>query len=155
MCSMEAYSNSSRLLIDMEVDQLIDFMFVKNINNAIIELSLEGIENNKDLLCFFIDTMCKGLVILFGENNRLELDNDRITADDFELIRKKMALAGIAINLSVTENIDNIPAHVNIRELDNYPDNLELGDFTFNVVTINNIYSIKFELIHTLSRKKI
>jgi len=152
---MEAYSNSSRLLIDMEVDQLIDFMFVKNINNAIIELSLEGIENNKDLLCFFIDTMCKGLVILFGENNRLELDNDRITADDFELIRKKMALAGIAINLSVTENIDNIPAHVNIRELDNYPDNLELGDFTFNVVTINNIYSIKFELIHTLSRKKI
>ena len=41
--------------IDVEVDELSDFIFLKNTNDAIIELELGGIENNKDLFCFLLD----------------------------------------------------------------------------------------------------
>jgi hypothetical protein len=143
MCDKDARLKKSCLYVDMQVDDFVDFMFMKN-TNSVIDLSLEGIENNKDLLCFFIDTMCKGLVMLFGKDNRLELDD--ISLDDFDIIRKKMALAGIYITLSVDSNINNIPPHVNIRELDSYPNDIELNDFIFKVTTIDYIYSITFEI---------
>lgn len=150
MCEKEARLNQSCLYVDMQVDDFITFMFMKN-TESVIDLSLEGIENNKDLLCFFIDTMCKGLVMLFGKDNRLELDD--ISINDFDIIRKKMALAGIFINLSVEQNIDNIPAHVNIRDLDLYPNDIELDEFIFKVTTINYIYSITFEISHNHSKQ--
>jgi hypothetical protein len=41
------------LYMDMHIDYFADFLFIKNINNSIIELTLPEIENNKDMFFFF------------------------------------------------------------------------------------------------------
>lgn len=133
------------LYVDMEVDDFSTFLFTKNINNAIIELSLGGVENNKDLFMFLVDLVCKGLVLLFGEENRVELDN--VTLEDFNMIRKKLACAGIHIDLLVEPNDGDIPG-INLYELDNIPDNSPLEHFRFKITSISFIYNIGFKLIH-------
>jgi hypothetical protein len=59
-----------------------------------------------------------------------------------------MGLAGVSLYLNVIPNDEHIFSHINIRELDSYPDNLQLEDFVFKVVTSNYIYSITFGLTH-------
>jgi hypothetical protein len=145
MCDKNALAKSC-LYVDMEVDDFATFVFKTNINNALIDLSLGGVENNKDLFYFLVDLTCKGLVMLFGSDKKLELD--LITSDDFELIKSKMALAGIVTKLNIINNIENIPSNVNIRELDHYPDDIPLNEFTFKVTTLNLIYKISYELSH-------
>ena len=81
----------SHLEVDMHVNDLAEFMFTKNKSNALIELSLGGIENNKDLFFFCLDLFCKGLVILHGTENKVDLDS--ITMEQFGDIKNKMELA--------------------------------------------------------------
>lgn len=147
MCDKNNALSTSCLYVDMEVDDFATFVFEKNINNALIDLSLGGVENNKDLFFFLVDLMCKGLVMLFGNDKKLELD--LVSENDFDLIKTKMALAGIITKLIVSQNIENIPSNVNIRELDYYPDNIQLSEFTFKVTTLNLIYEINFEISHS------
>lgn len=130
--------------IDMEVDQLASFIFLKNTNNNIIELSLGGVENNKDLFCFFVDLLCKGLVLLFGRDNKLDVDE--ITEDDFRLVMTKMSLASIKVHLTVFLNDIGLPIGVNIRDIENLSDDLELNKYQFVVVSEKFIYRIHFEL---------
>jgi hypothetical protein len=132
----------------MEVDDFADFMFAKNINNAQIELSLGGVENNKDLFCFFVDLMCKGLVILFGKDNRIELE--QLTIDDFNTAKKKMGLAGIEVILNITPNAENLPVSLNIREIEMFPDNAPIDTYFFKVVGLTMVYEIRFRLVKYL-----
>jgi len=141
MCSIQSSIQPIYYNASVGIDEFVDFIFIKNNNNINIELP---VENNKELLCFCIDLMCRGLVLLFGSNKRIELDN--ISMNDFEIIKNKMALAGIHINLNIIPNIENKPIRVNIRDIDNYPDNLNLKDFKFTVITLDFIYSVTFEI---------
>ena len=87
----------------MHINDLADFIFIKNVNDSIIQLSLNGVEDMKDLFYFCLDLFCKGLVILFGQDNKVEVEI--ITLEQFMLLRKKMANAGININLNIYEDI--------------------------------------------------
>ena len=140
--------NNKYLEVNMEVDDFADFMFAKNINNAQIELSLGGVENNKDLFCFFVDLMCKGLVILFGKDNRIELE--QLTIDDFNTAKKKMGLAGIEVILNITPNAENLPVSLNIREIEIFPDNAPIDTYFFKVVGLTMVYEIRFKLVKYL-----
>lgn len=138
------HTNNKYIEVSMEVDDFADFMFRKNINNAQIELSLGGVENNKDLFCFFVDLMCKGLVILFGQDNRIELE--QLTIDDFDMVKKKMGLAGIEVVLDINPNTMNLPVSLNIREIETFPDNAPIGTYFFRVVGLTMVYEIRFKL---------
>lgn len=139
------HTNQNYIHVDMEVNDFAYFMFKKNVNDAIIELSLGGVENTKDLFCFLVDLLCKGLVISFGNNsNRIEIDD--LTIDDFQVIKKKMGLAGIEVNLNLLPNIESLPPNVNIRDLDFLPDNDHLEKYIFRVVSFNIIYEIHFSI---------
>jgi hypothetical protein len=161
----------SHLEVDMHVNDLADFMFTKNVNNALIDLSLGGIENNKDLFFFCLDLFCKGLVILHGTDNKVDLDS--ITMEQFGDIKNKMELAGIQVNLelqSLPENenttislIDDadgtdetgepsdIPAitnSVNLTEIDQEYDHKQLNEYVFRLKMDKFIFFITFNLIH-------
>lgn len=139
-------TNLSSLFVDMEVDDLAKFMFLENINNAVIELSLGGVESNKDLFCFLVDLLCKGLVLSYGFDNRVEIDN--LTFQDFQKIQQKIGCAGIQVHLEVKENTEGDIAGVNMYEIDRIDDNAPLYDFTLKLTSVNNIYHIKFSLSH-------
>lgn len=158
----------SHLEVDMHVNDLAEFMFTKNKNNALIELSLGGIENNKDLFFFCLDLFCKGLVILYGTDNKVDLDS--ITMEQFGDIKNKMELAGIQVNLELTalpenENttisligdgtdgeepadIQEITNSVNLTEIDQEYDHKQLNEYVFRLKMNKYIFLITFNLIH-------
>ena len=137
------------LHVDMEVDDFAVFMFKRNVNDAVIELALGGVENTKDLFCFLVDLLCKGLVILFSkELNRIEVDD--LTLEDFQVVKKKMGLAGIDVILNLLPNEDHIPPSVNIRDIDFLPENDPLETYKFRVVSFTIIYEIRFAITRPL-----
>jgi hypothetical protein len=145
--------------VEMEVSDLADFMFKRNDNNVVLDLSLGGIENNKDLFYFILDLFCKGLVMLFGgETNSIDIDT--ITYDNYIQIREKMLCAGININLEYfpndidtdTEDGTTIElskrAFLNLDEIKDAPNDRPIEGYVFKILTIKNQYIISFNLVH-------
>jgi hypothetical protein len=140
----------SCLHVDMHIDFFANFLFKENINNAIIKLTLEEIKNNKDLFFFLVDLLCKGLVMLFGNNNKVELES--LSIDNFQIIKQKMSLAGINVLLDLQPNNANLEyAKLNLEEIENTkPDNLDLKLYHFTIENNIFIYTISFELFHNV-----
>ncbi len=134
----------------MHINDLADFIFIKNVNDSIIQLSLNGVEDMKDLFYFCLDLFCKGLVILFGQDNKVEVEN--ITLEQFMLLRKKMANAGININLNIYEDIEGEENEekkvaLNLEKIEELPNNLNIEDYDFILRSCNMVYKINFGFI--------
>lgn len=138
--------------VDMKIDHLAEFMFTKNTNNAQLQLSLGGIENNKDLFFFCLDIFCKGLVLMFG-NGSNSVNVEDITMDNFSAIREKMLCAGIDVKLTVypadidDENPVQQPA-INLDDINSNDNDLPLQEYEFKVTTPTMIYIISFNIVH-------
>lgn len=143
--------------VELQVDELAEFMFVRNENNVVLDLSLGGIENNKDLFFFILDMFCKGLVLMFGDGGN-SVDIDAITYDNYLQIKEKMMCAGINVNLSYypsdIEFDDGTTvemskrAILNLDEINDAPDNKPLEEYVFKILTIKNQFIVSFNLIH-------
>lgn len=138
--------------IELEIDDLADFMFKRNDNNVVLELSLGGLENNKDLFYFILDLFCKGLVIMFG-NGTNSVDVDTITYDNFMSIKEKLLCAGIQVNMEYYPNdilTDETVkrAIINTDEINNASDDKQLNEYIFKLYTLKNQYLISFSLVH-------
>lgn len=140
--------------IELEIDELANFMFIRNENNVVLELSLGGIENNKDLFFFLLDLFCKGLVLMFG-NGTNSVDVDTITYENFISIKEKMACAGIQVNMEyypndISLNQDNLSKKVviNTDEINEASDNKALNEYIFKLYSLKNQYIISFSLVH-------
>lgn len=150
--------------IEIEVDQLAHFMFIENKTDAIVELSLGGIEDNKDFFYFCHDLFCKGLVLLYGNDNRLIIND--VTMEQFLNVKAKMANAGIHVKLDIINNdvredahldddtpsdlpISTLYPYVNIQDIELLPCDLELHDYKFEIrLSPSVFYSISFSLFH-------
>lgn len=141
------------LNVEIEVDELAKVIFLDNTNDAEIHLSLGGVENNKDLFYFCLDLFCKGLVLLFGSAKRVELEE--LTLEQFEIVRRKIANAGISVKLKVYEDIpiseEETKPTLNISHLEDLSNDLNLPEYTFIVRTPTMVYQINFELFHNTS----
>ena len=140
--------------VELEIDELANFMFKRNDNNVVLELSLGGIENNKDLFYFILDLFCKGLVMMFG-NETNSVDVDTITFDNFLSIKEKMLCVGIQVNMEhypndIPLNDENISkrAIINTDEINEAEDNKPLNEYIFKLYSLKNQYIISFSLIH-------
>jgi hypothetical protein len=146
-------SSTDFMDVNMEVNDLAEFMFLKNENNVVLELSLGGIENNKDLFCFLLDIFCKGLVLMFG-NGTKSVNIEDITLDNFTKIKEKMLCAGININLQMfpSDIIDDTgvapQAQLNLDEINMADDNIQLQEYEFKVMNATTTYVISFNLVH-------
>lgn len=152
------------LSVEMCIDDLANFMFLKNTNDAIIELSLGGIENNKDLFFFCLDLFCKGLVFLYGNDGKVNVDT--LGEEQFNTVKRKMSLAGINTVLDFEVNpvpplddqldvssdappdVPPISNSLNIHELDMDSCHKNLKDYVFKLKMGPVIYKIHFELVH-------
>lgn len=140
--------------IELEIDELANFMFKKNENNIVLELSLGGIENNKDLFYFILDLFCKGLVLMFG-NGTNSVDVDTITYDNFLSIKEKMLCAGIQVNMEYYPNdisLNNVDPSkktiINTDEINEASDDKPLNEYVFKLLSLKNQYIISFSLVH-------
>lgn len=143
---MSHLQNKPNLYVDIEVDSLAEFIFLKNVNNSIIELELGGVENNKDMFYFLVDLLSKGTVLLFGTDNKVELDS--LSLDNFKIIKDKMKLAGIKVLLDIIPNDSNLNPNVNIKDIELMDNNTNLEKFVLKVTGKKLINNISFKLIH-------
>lgn len=158
----------SNKYIEVGINELAYFIFKNNIDNARIELDLDGIHNMKDMFFFCYDLFCKGLVILFGTENTVNIN--KISKEQFNIVSERLEYAGIKTKLiisdidktnnDINENYnDNLVKdlnetilypYVNIKDIeDNLNVNLELHEYIFEIYLTSNLhYRISFELFH-------
>lgn len=128
------------------MEELVDFMFIKNKTNT-IAMSLPELDTTKDLFYFLLDLFCKGLVVLFGKENRVIIQN--LTENDFEIIQNKMLYAGIEVYLSIYEHSNvsfSNKSPINLTNIENLPEYLDLNEYSFKMLIENKIYKVYFNL---------
>ena len=141
------------LNVMMHVDHLAEFMFTKNVNNAYIELTLNGLQNTKDMFFFCLDLFCKGLVFMFGVNYRVNVQE--LTLENFQQLRDKMRLAGIEITFDAQPPDVDMPKDelfINLQELHDAPEELALKDYKFILKCTDFTYVVSFDLFHIADR---
>lgn len=128
----------------MHINDLAEFMFIKNIDDKKMMLSLNCVEDNKDLFYFLLDLFCKGLVHMFGRDNHVNVHE--LSMEDFEKVKKKMRNAGIVITLDVVVRQEQMASGVNIQDLERVGCNLPLEKYKFVLTAEAVEYVIHFEL---------
>jgi len=143
------------LAVEVPLENLAEFIFLKNVNNASIELSLEGLENGKDFFFFCLDLFCKGLITMFG-NGRTQVNIQDLSPEQFNEFKSKFKLAGIDTVLEILPpdtSIGKDELFINIKELYEEPDNLNLKDYKFILKSCDCTYMIHFDLFHNVTGK--
>jgi len=131
--------------IQMNIDDLVKFIFLENTSDTSVYLNLQhgenGIRNAHDLFTFCVDTFCKGLVMLYGINSRLEVDS--MSLEQFAHAKKKLGNAGIHASLEMTPAQRPSPP---VIIQDGRGDHLE--DFFLKIGSVSNEYRIRFMATH-------
>lgn len=155
---MSISRNDALSSMEVHVDNLAEFLFLKNVNDLYIDMSFQGeeIKTTKDLFYFFLDLFCKGLVLTFGDGTNM-VDISCLGAEQFAVINKKMQNAGIEVKLHVEQRAHTVVddsnntegVAVNFPELNNLPDNKPLSEYSFKIVLPYGVtYVVSFDLIY-------
>jgi hypothetical protein len=134
--------------VDVDINQLAHFVFVRNVDDAVVEVSLEGLSTSKDLFYFCLDLFCKGLVLMFGDAND-QVNLASLSLEDFQKLQKRMLLAGIKVHLNVEETNSSQPK-VDIGEIELMPENLNISEYVFKVQMPSMMYKVSFEMVHSI-----
>lgn len=135
----------------LTIDDFARYVFVEHDSNKTIDLRILGnLETTKDMFLFCIDLVCKGLVLMFGTDDRVDID--KLTMEQFTQLSRRLELLGIRCLLEV----EQLEAPLSVRDvlhrlhmLHNLPDNLDLNRYTFEIGSKNVLYKIHFTLFHS------
>ena len=138
---------------DLGIDELASFVFLGNKNDRRIDLQIcHGLETAKELFCFFLDMTCKGLVLLFGRDGRVELPD--VTAEQLQEVQAKLELMGVRCEI-VLEKLDYVPCFLEVlhrmHKLARSPEGLPLEDYAYEIVCHDMLYTVKFRLFHNVT----
>lgn len=154
--------------VEATLQGLVEYLFVGNKTDAKVYLNLpqgdDGIRNNHDLFMFFVDLLCKGMVFLYGNEDR-KLSLDKLTPEQLEFIKKKLRNAGVElrVNIAPVDFLDPTNQHQEAyikpcivknnnsecsqgsQGSQDSQDNLE--DYVLRIVSNKVEYSISFALV--------
>ena len=129
----------------MQLENFANFVFLENINNLKVHLELGGVLHNKDLFFFLFDLFCKGLALTFGgEKRTVELNS--LSEENIEVIKMKMALAGIKVTVIFDPEINEVVTS-NIIDIEAGEDNLPLESYIYKLQTKTCNYMILFKIV--------
>lgn len=142
----------------IDVDELASFIFKKNTENKELYLNIRSLKTTKELFFFLFDIFCKGIIMLFGENNKMKLNS--LEPYQFEIIKEKMKYAHILLTMttykeSTAKLLDLIPENVkeknviqeSINEITRMDDNQPLSDYVFKLFMNETLFCIHFDII--------
>lgn len=129
--------------IELNIDDLAYFIFVQNKNEAPIDLQLHGIKDTRDLFCFCIDLLSKGLIHVCHKDS---VDIDEVSEEEFAILSRKMKTIGIQVHLFIEDNIKGQQACIDMG--DEYKVGLStcLNSYKFSIITSKKIYAIWFQI---------
>lgn len=144
--------NMKFLDIEITIDDVAEFIFIKNVNNVPIEITMGGIENNKDMFYFCLDLFCKGLIMLFSKDGK-SVSVEELTLEDFRVVQTKMSCAGIRLALDVQTESNEASQNktlTNLSDTERESDTKPLEEYKFILNTIPFCYTVSFSLFHNV-----
>ena len=135
----------------VEFNELIDFIFLKNNNNKKIILELDNLKNTKDLFSFCLDLFCKGMVILYGNEDR-KVNINELSMEQIQIVVDNLSYAGIHTIIQIKDFIENSDYTMNeilnksFNELIDNEKNNNLSDYKFTLKIDKMYYIIQFDV---------
>lgn len=86
--------NSQVTNMNCGFQDLVVHIFTNNANQHMM-IGIESIHNNKQLFSFCFQLLCSGLVMLYGDGKKLQLN--KVTMDQLECVKNKMKYAQIKL----------------------------------------------------------
>ena len=84
--------------MQIETDQLANFIFLENKTDKYINIEIDGIRDSRDMFMFCLELLYKGISMMY-DTQQTGIDIDGLTEDQFKAIKQKLLLAGIDVNL--------------------------------------------------------
>tara|TARA_B110000238_G_C15983177_1_gene376945 strand:+ start:353 stop:805 length:453 start_codon:yes stop_codon:yes gene_type:complete len=146
--------------VNIDVSEVANYIFKTN-NNKEILLNVNSIKTTRDLFFFLFDIFCKGLIILYGENNKMKLND--LEPRQFDEMKDKLKYAHIRLNMEMYDKstailLDLLPDDEGFNEksiikksIDDIllmAENEELNRYTFKLYMNENLFCINFDIIH-------
>ena len=132
-----------------DLNGLAEYIFLKNISDAKIQIDLDGLLGVQDLFCFCFDLLCKGLVLLYSMNG-IDIEIENLDINKFNIAKERLSFTGIQVfieteNYKEKENKNKYPigkmiASKSIAQTEN------LSDYFATLYTTNVIIIIRFDL---------
>jgi hypothetical protein len=143
---------------NIDVSELANYIFKKN-DCKELYININCLKTKKELFFFLFDIFCKGIILLYGENNKIKLNN--LGPHQFEEIEKKLRYAHIKLNmihydLETAMLLDLLPQNeVNerniiqesINDIMKMNDNANLYDYVIKLFMNNTLFCINFDII--------
>ena len=82
--------------MNIDVNDLANFIFKVNDDKELF-LNVKSLKTKKDLFFFLFDIFCKGIILLYGKDNKMKLNS--LELHQFEEIKQKLRFAHIQLNL--------------------------------------------------------
>lgn len=146
----------------IDIGDLANQIFLKNINESKLLININCLKTQKELFFLLFDLFCKGIILLYGENNRMTLNT--LGMEQFDEIKKKFKFAFINLNLilydkETAELLDLIPTDMDdnyerniithsLAKIRSEKDNIDLKDFVFHLFMNKTLYCISFDILH-------
>lgn len=137
--------------MELSIDQFAEYVFLSHDPKYRIDLTVvKGLETPKDLFCFCLDLLCKGLVIMYG-NGESRVLIEELTAEQFKSVNDRLGLLGIKCHLDVIPMESDVSYNdrlLRVAQIYSAPDNMPLEDYQIELVGNQATYKIKFSLFH-------
>ena len=146
---------------NIDITELAQYVF-QNENETPIFIEINCLKTKKELFFLLFDLFCKGLIILFGDNNKILLN--KLGMDQFEVVKAKLKLAHVDLNLQLYDKetaviLEMIPTDVDDRfektiiqkslaQINGMPDDADLTNYVFQLFMNETLFNINFDIVH-------
>jgi len=136
--------------VETSLQGFVKFIFIENTSDAKVYMNLpqgdQGIRDNHDLFVFCTDLLCKGLVLLYGnEENRVPIDS--LTSEQLQYVKTKLLNAGIDLKVDIKQIVSMVSESPNVKPCIVKGDGEDLSSYKLRLVSKNFEYTIQFDLV--------
>jgi hypothetical protein len=149
----------------MDVEQLAETIFIKNRYDADMTFDINQHISGKQLSQLLYTLFMKGLVLLFGKDQKIVLN--QVTEDQLEHVSNKLRLAHIKTLVEVVDKqtailLDYIPENTHGIPLELYvmkenqsehlrkPDNTDIREYVFQLFMNGRLIRVSFDIMRSL-----
>ena len=146
---------------NIDITELAQYVF-RNESESPIFIEINCLKTKKELFFLLFDLFCKGLIILYGENNKILLN--KLGMDQFDEVKAKLKLAHVDLNLTLYDKetaviLEMIPADIDDRfektiiqkslaQINGMSDDMDLKEYVFQLFMNETLFNINFDIIH-------
>ncbi len=147
--------------LNINVNDLANYIFKINTDKELF-ININSLKTKKELFFLLFDIFCKGIILMYGENNKMKLNN--LELYQFDEIKTKLKYAHISLNLitydkDTAQILDLIPSNDqeikerniiqnSIDTIVKMPDDEDLMNYIFHLYMNDTLFCINFDILH-------